>query len=122
MAIIICLYLQLKSRSGHLSSSLTSSPRQNPNNKQNDNNFPCKSLELNFVYGIFFSSLSNKGGYHELQNEPDGVKEKLAEAIISFIDNRLASSTPEEAQSGSEPHAPETTNSADVGESAKAKM
>ncbi|KAF8161353.1 Alpha/Beta hydrolase protein [Crassisporium funariophilum] len=29
------------------------------------------------------------GGYHELQNEPDGVKEKLAGEIIAFIDEHL---------------------------------
>jgi acylglycerol lipase len=26
-----------------------------------------------------------QGGYHELQNEPDGVKERLAEEIIGFV-------------------------------------
>jgi hypothetical protein len=46
----------------------------------------------------------------------------LVEEIVSFIDNRLASSTLEEAKADSEPRAPETTNPADVGESAKAKM
>jgi len=62
------------------------------------------------------------GGYHELQNEPDGVKEKLLEEVVSFIDDRLASSTLEEAQAGSEPRAPETVNPADVAETAMAKM
>lgn len=27
-----------------------------------------------------------QGGFHELQNEPDGVKEKLAEEVITFVD------------------------------------
>lgn len=76
----------------------------------------------NFFYHYFFE----QGGYHELQNEPDGVKEKLAEEIVSFIDDRLASSTHDEVQAGSEPPASETTNSAVVTElasdSAKAKM
>lgn len=67
-----------------------------------------------------FSSLSKQGGYHELQNEPDGVKEKLVEEIVSFIDDRLASSTTlEEAEVH---RTPETTNPADVTESSKAKM
>jgi len=30
-----------------------------------------------------------KGGYHELQNEPDGVKEKLADEIITFVEAHL---------------------------------
>jgi acylglycerol lipase len=39
------------------------------------------------------------GGYHELQNEPDGVKEKMLEEVVSFIDDHLASPTPaQEAQ------------------------
>lgn len=64
-----------------------------------------------------------QGGYHELQNEPDGVKEKLVEEIVSFIDDRIASSTTiEEAPAGSEPIAPETKNPAVVTELAKAKM
>jgi hypothetical protein len=46
----------------------------------------------------------------------------LVDDIVSFIDNRLASSTLEEAQAGSEPIAPETTNPAVVTELAKAKM
>ena len=66
-----------------------------------------------------FSFLAKQGGYHELQNEPDGVKEKLVEEIVSFIDDRLASSTLEEAEVH---RTPETTNPADVTESAKAKM
>lgn len=28
-------------------------------------------------------------GFHELQNEPDGVKEKLADTIIQFIESLL---------------------------------
>jgi len=30
------------------------------------------------------------GGYHELQNEPDGVSGKLAEEIITFVEEHLA--------------------------------
>ncbi|KAF9450096.1 alpha/beta-hydrolase [Macrolepiota fuliginosa MF-IS2] len=30
-----------------------------------------------------------EGGFHELQNEPDGVKEKLVEEVIEFIEARL---------------------------------
>lgn len=30
-----------------------------------------------------------KGGFHELHNEPDGVKEKLVEECISFIESHL---------------------------------
>lgn len=29
------------------------------------------------------------GGRHELQNEPDGVKERLADEIIQFVESRL---------------------------------
>jgi hypothetical protein len=46
----------------------------------------------------------------------------LVEDIVSFIDESLASSTLEEAQADYECRAPETTNPADVAESAKAKM
>ncbi|RXW24950.1 hypothetical protein EST38_g904 [Candolleomyces aberdarensis] len=31
-----------------------------------------------------------EGGYHELQNEPDGVKERLAEEIIGFVNANLS--------------------------------
>jgi acylglycerol lipase len=30
-----------------------------------------------------------QGGYHELHNEPDGVKEKVIEECISFIEAHL---------------------------------
>ncbi|KAF9486087.1 alpha/beta-hydrolase [Pholiota conissans] len=30
-----------------------------------------------------------EGGFHELQNEPDGVKEKLAEEIVSFVEEHI---------------------------------
>lgn len=82
--------------------------------------FPVR-LQNQIPYGNLFISFE-QGGYHELQNEPDGVKEKLAEEVVSFVDGRLASSTLEEAQADSEPRAPETTNPADVTESSKAKM
>jgi len=38
-----------------------------------------------------------EGGYHELHNEPDGVKEKLVEECDLWIESRLsgASSTPD---------------------------
>lgn len=72
------------------------------------------------------------GGYHELQNEPDGVKEKVLEEVVSFIDGHLdpvvASSTAEvkeEAATQQVAVAPETTNPAVVTELAsdsKAKM
>jgi acylglycerol lipase len=29
-------------------------------------------------------------GYHELQNEPDGVSDKLCEEVISWIESRLS--------------------------------
>jgi acylglycerol lipase len=32
-----------------------------------------------------------QGGYHELQNEPDGVKEKLADTVIRYIEEQLSS-------------------------------
>jgi len=31
-----------------------------------------------------------KGGFHELQNEPNGVKEKLANDVILFIEANLS--------------------------------
>ncbi|KAF4620954.1 hypothetical protein D9613_000910 [Agrocybe pediades] len=34
-----------------------------------------------------------EGGYHELQNEPDGVQEKLANEIITFIEEHSAQAT-----------------------------
>ncbi|KAJ3575287.1 hypothetical protein NP233_g1202 [Leucocoprinus birnbaumii] len=30
-----------------------------------------------------------EGGFHELQNEPDGVKEKLADEVVHFIESHL---------------------------------
>ena len=30
-----------------------------------------------------------QGGFHELQNEPDGVKERLADEIVAFIEEHL---------------------------------
>jgi acylglycerol lipase len=33
--------------------------------------------------------ISSQGGYHELHNEPDGVKEKVAEECIVFIESHL---------------------------------
>jgi hypothetical protein len=113
-----------KSRSGNFSPSLTIVPRQNPSKKQKDSTFPCTSPELNSVRKFFISF--EQGGYHELQNEPNGVKEKLLEEVVSFIDDLVASSILEEAQTDSEPLAPETTNPAVVAgladDSAKAKM
>ncbi|KAG5636937.1 hypothetical protein H0H81_006333 [Sphagnurus paluster] len=35
-----------------------------------------------------------EGGYHELQNEPDGVKEQLAADVVAFIEAHLDTSTP----------------------------
>ncbi|TFK21987.1 alpha/beta-hydrolase [Coprinopsis marcescibilis] len=36
---------------------------------------------------------SFEGGYHELQNEPNGVKEKLVEVIVNFVEEHLPSSS-----------------------------
>jgi len=79
-----------------------------------------------------------QGGYHELHNEPDGVKEKLVEEVVSFIDDHLTqpevdSPTPEAVkeaavavEANSEPPVSETTKPAAITEvahdSAKAKM
>lgn len=70
-----------------------------------------------------------QGGYHELQNEPDGVKEKVLEEVVSFIDGHLdlvvassiAEEVKEEAATQEAAVAPETTNPAVVTDS-KAKM
>lgn len=37
-----------------------------------------------------------QGGYHELQNEPDGVKEKVAQEVITFIEEHLPATTANE--------------------------
>jgi len=63
------------------------------------------------------------GGYHELQNEPDGVKEKLLEEVVSFIDGHLASPTHAPAQEAQADSASEPTAMAGLAhDSAKAKM
>jgi acylglycerol lipase len=31
----------------------------------------------------------SQGGFHELQNEPDGVKEKLVEQIVNFVEETV---------------------------------
>ncbi|KAF9529791.1 Alpha/Beta hydrolase protein [Crepidotus variabilis] len=36
-----------------------------------------------------------EGGYHELHNEPDGVKEKLADRIIAYIEEQIAAGSSE---------------------------
>ncbi|PPQ98353.1 hypothetical protein CVT26_013609 [Gymnopilus dilepis] len=44
-----------------------------------------------------------EGGYHELQNEPNGVKEKLADEIVAFIEEHLSEpSVPQEIQPATE--------------------
>ena len=53
-----------------------------------------KKITLFEVFSIptvafFFPIISFQGGYHELHNEPDGVREKLADTIIAFIEGHL---------------------------------
>lgn len=83
-------------------------------------------FQNNFFVWKFFSISFQQGGYHELQNEPDGVAEKLLEEVVSFIDDHLtqpalASSAPEEVttvqQADSNPAVTELARG-----SAKAKM
>lgn len=84
--------------------------------------FPVR-LQTKCRVEIFISF--EQGGYHELQNEPDGVKEKLLEEVVSFIDDHLASFTPaKEAQADSESPASglEITNPELTRDSTKAKM
>ncbi|KAH9485599.1 Putative monoglyceride lipase [Psilocybe cubensis] len=51
------------------------------------------SKELQSKLPADFKELSlYEGGFHELQNEPDGVKEKLADEIIAFIEKHLSTS------------------------------
>jgi hypothetical protein len=122
--------------SGNLSHCLAIVPRKNPSSKQEDSTFPCTSPAADqfFLHGNFFISFE-QGGYHELHNEPDGVKEKLVEEVVSFIDNHVTqpSSAPEEVTkeaetqqvAGAEPVAESTSPAAvaELGpESAKAKM
>ena len=33
--------------------------------------------------------MQSQGGFHELHNEPNGVKEELLEEIVAFIDAHL---------------------------------
>lgn len=42
---------------------------------------------------------SLQGGYHELQNETDGVPEKMAEECISWIEARIPASSQVEGES-----------------------
>ncbi|EDR09087.1 uncharacterized protein LACBIDRAFT_294023 [Laccaria bicolor S238N-H82] len=42
------------------------------------------------------------GGYHELQNEPDGVQEKLADEIKTFVDEHASSAADVEPSSETE--------------------
>ncbi|KIM40362.1 hypothetical protein M413DRAFT_73462 [Hebeloma cylindrosporum] len=50
------------------------------------------------------------GGFHELQNEPDGVKDKLAQEIVAFIEEH--SSKPVAATSAPAASAPATSSPA----------
>jgi acylglycerol lipase len=43
-----------------------------------------------------------QGGYHELQNEPDGVQEKLADEIKIFVDEHASSAADVEPSSNTE--------------------
>lgn len=47
-------------------------------------------------FGVLDALLTGcvQGGYHELQNEPDGVKERVADEIVAFIEGHLPSSSP----------------------------
>jgi acylglycerol lipase len=57
-----------------------------------------KSFE-SFEVGCSSLSFESKliccqGGYHELQNEPDGVQEKLLGVIVAFVQANLSAHTP----------------------------
>lgn len=41
-----------------------------------------------------------QGAYHEIQNEPDGVKEKMAEECITWIEARLSGASSAPATAG----------------------
>jgi len=41
-----------------------------------------------------------QGAYHEIQNEPDGVKEKMAEECITWIEARLTGASSAPAMAG----------------------
>jgi acylglycerol lipase len=68
------------------------------------------------------STICFQGGYHELHNEPDGVKEKLAETIIAFVQKCCSNknATVELAESSSGPAS--RTEGAAESDAAKAKM
>jgi len=44
--------------------------------------YPCRC--------VLFLTIFLQGGYHELHNEPDGVRDKLADAIIAFIEEHVS--------------------------------
>ena len=46
-----------------------------------------------YSYYPFFLLLSEKDGYHELHNEPNGVKDRFIDECISWVEARLPSSS-----------------------------
>lgn len=59
------------------------------------------------------------GGFHELQNEPDGVKEKLADEVVQFIEDRLP---PTISVTEAEPLHPESSSEGDTSADPQAKL
>ena len=50
-------------------------------------------------YPFFFLFFPEKDGYHELHNEPNGVKDRFIDECISWVEARLpSSSVPSPAQ------------------------
>ena len=58
----------------------------------------CFSRHL-LILPFFFLYFREKDGYHELHNEPNGVKDRFIDECISWVEARLpSSSVPSPAQ------------------------
>jgi acylglycerol lipase len=53
--------------------------------------------------GSYLKIVWLQGGYHELHNEPDGVREKLAETIIAFVQEHASDRKESKAGTSSGP-------------------
>ncbi|KAF6763006.1 Alpha/Beta hydrolase protein [Ephemerocybe angulata] len=65
-----------------------------------------------------------EGGFHELQNEPDGVKERLVDEIIQFVEGHVSSQSKQVPSASTEPQisAPAATEEASAPEVPKANL
>lgn len=72
---------------------------------------------------LYFWCTANdlQGGYHELHNEPDGMREQLIDEILTFIEEHAKSSSTSSV-SHQTPITTEAKTEATVVETTKAKM